>query len=133
MLRTAVFLLRHHAIIMRAMHLDAQAVAYLEQEADAVEQHLAELDGVSLPSVVPALFEGFSLALVLHTGAFLLEHHAITMRGLQLDPLAIAYLEEAAVAVEQRMDEQDARFPDLLDHAVLEILRSVVIPCSTNI
>lgn len=74
-------------------------------------------------ATVPVWFERYSRSLVLHTGAFLLEHHAITMRGLHFDPQAVAYLEEEAQAVEQQMDDQDAAFPDLLNNAVLEILR----------
>jgi hypothetical protein len=123
MLRTAAFLLRYHASRMRGLHLDPQVIAYLEEEAYAVEQHRHEQDAAVLPSTVPVLFEGYAQTLVLHVGAFLLEHHAILMRGLHLDPHAVAFLEEAAQTVEQEMDEQDARFPDLLDTAVLEVLR----------
>lgn len=125
MLRTATFLLKYHASRMRSLHLDPQAAAYLEQEADAIAQQLDTQDASVLPLTVPALFEGFIRMLVLHAGAFLLEHHAIMMRGLHLDPLAIAYLEQAAQAVEQEMDEQDEAFPDLLNTAVLEVLRPV--------
>lgn len=125
MLRTATFLLKHHASRMLSLHLDPQAAAYLEQEADAIEQQLDTQDAAFLPSTVPVLFEGFSRVLVLHTGAFLLEHHAIMMRGLHIDPLAVAYLERAAQTVEQEMDEQDAAFPDLLNTAVLDVLRPV--------
>lgn len=125
MLRTATFLLKHHASRMRGLHLDPQAAAYLEQEANAIAQQLDTQDAAFLPSTVSVLFEGYSRVLVLHTGAFLLEHHAIMMRGLHLDPLAVAYLEQAAQTVEQEMDEQDAAFPDLLNTAVLEVLRPV--------
>lgn len=125
MLRTATFLLKHHASRMRSLHLDPQAAAYLEQEADAIAHQLDTQDAAFLPSTVPVLFEGYSRVLVLHTGAFLLEHHAIMMRGLHLDPLAVAYLERAAQTVEQEMDEQDAAFPDLLNTAVLDVLRPV--------
>lgn len=124
LLRTAAFLLRHHASRMRGLHMDPQAVAYLEQQAAVVEQQQDEQDAAFLPSAVPALFEGISRALVLHAGSFLLEHHAITMRGLHFDAQAVAYLEKAAEAVEQQMDEQDAAFPQLLDNAVLEVLRA---------
>ena len=124
-LRTSAFLLQYHASRLRSLQIDPRAVAYLEQEAHAIARHLDTQDAAFLPSTVPALFEGFSRSLVLHTGAFLLEHHVIMMRGLHLDPLAVAYLEEAAQAVEQQMDEQDAAFPDLLNTAVLEVLRPV--------
>jgi hypothetical protein len=125
MLRTAAFLLRYHASRMRGLHLDSQAIASLEEAAYAVEQHRNDQDAAFFPSTVPVLFEGYAQALVLHVGAFLLEHHAIMMRGLHVDPKAVAYLEEAAQTVEQQMDDQDASFPDLLNHAVLEVLRSV--------
>ena len=125
MLRTATFLLKHHASRMRGLHLDPQAAAYLEQEANAIAQQLDTQDAAFLPSTVPVLFEGYSRVLVLHTGAFLLEHHAIIMRGLRIDPLAVTYLERAAQTVEQEMDEQDAAFPDLLKTAVLDVLRPV--------
>ena len=120
---TSVFLLKHHASRMRGLRLDSRAVAYLQKEADSIELQLHDQDMLFLPSTVPPLFESYSRSLVLHTGAFLLEHHAITMRGLHLDPQAVAYLEEAAQVVEQQMDDQDAAFPDLLNNAILEILR----------
>lgn len=108
---------------MRGLRLDARAVAYLQHEADAIEHHLPDQDLLFLPSTVPPLFESYSRSLVLHTGAFLLEHHAITMRGLHLDPQAVAYLEGAAQAVEEQMDDQDAAFPDLLNIAIVGMLR----------
>lgn len=128
LLRTAAFLLEYHAIIMRSLHFDSQAVAYLEQEADAVGQQQDEQDAAFLPSAVPALFEGLSRALVLHAAAFLLEHHAMTMRGLHLDPQAVAYLEGATEAVKQQVDKRDAEFPKLFDNAALEVLRSMTAP-----
>lgn len=123
---TAAVLLNDYARRMRGLHLDPQAVAYLEAEAQATVQQCVDQGGGFLPTTVPVLFEGYSQVLLLHTAAFLLRHYTITMHGLRLDPEAVAYLEEEAQVVEQQMDDQDAAFPDLLDTTVLEVMGTVV-------
>jgi len=126
-LHTAVFLLRHAALTMRRLHVDPQAIAYLEQEAQAAAQLGGDEDLSFLPSVVPALLEAYSHALVMHTAAFLLRHYAITLHGRHLDPRAVAYLEQEAQALEQHMDDQDTAFPGLLDTAVLGVMHALVV------
>jgi RNA:NAD 2'-phosphotransferase (TPT1/KptA family) len=125
-MHTAAFLLRHYALTMSGLHLDEQAVAYLEEEAHAVEQQMDEQSTEFLPATVPVLFESYSRVLMMHTAAFLLRHYVITMHGLHLDPEAVAFLEEEAHTVEQQMDHLDVTFPDVLDVAVLELLRALV-------
>lgn len=73
---------------------------------------------------VAVLFERYSALLVAHTQAATLSDLVTTMRGEQRDKETIALVERVAAAAERRMDALDAVFPDVIDAAILDVVRA---------
>ena len=75
----------------------------------------------TLPSeTMFVVFESYTHALVMHTAAFLLRQSTMTMRRLNFDLQAVAYLEQEAHAVAQRLVDEDPRAFPLVVPALLE-------------